>query len=140
MRAANLAGFVAGLLHFTAVVGAILTVTVRVPVGLCEATDGLGRGLSGTATAVTSSLYGVSLVSPTPISASEPSLPSQILIIPSSVRDLNGCSYGLVGCYQEPTSIPSLAIDSGDLTVEYCADYCTYYAAFGVTQGGSSFV
>ena len=136
MKVATWSSFLALIYWLLPTAIATVTVTVRVPVGSCSA--GGRRSFSGTATAVTSSIPGVSIASPSPVySYSAPTDARNAVIIPSATA-ANGCIYQFVACLQTYSkSGPQRFTQTDELTTEYCATFCAGYTSFGLEQGSS---
>lgn len=133
MKAASLYGFVVGIQRLIPIVAATLTVTVRVPIG-CSTGD--RATFSGSAQIVTTSIPGISIASPSPDAFhSLPTDARSAIILPSATAP-NGCGYQYAACLQVNDNRESLMFtQTEELTIEYCAGFCTDYGSFGVQQG-----
>ncbi len=137
MKAASLCCYVVGIQWFIPIVAATLTVTVRIPIG-CSTGD--RATFSGTAQVVATSTSGISLASPSPDPFHSPPTDARSAIILPSATASNGCGYQYAACLQVNDNPKSLMFtQTQELTIEYCAAFCTDYDSFGVQQGNTGF-
>lgn len=137
MKAASPYGFVVGIQCFIPIVAATITVTVRIPIG-CSTGD--RATFYGTAQVITTTIPSTSIASPSPDPFHSPPTDARSAIILPSATASNGCGYQYAACLQVNDNQESMMFtQTEELTIEYCAAFCTDYDSFGVQQGNTGF-